>query len=326
MISIQRKVLICAVMTGLAFTSTWAIANDWKPTKPVTIIVPITGTTNDTLARLIAPKLAEKFGQPFVVENKPGAGGNLGAGIAARSEGDGHTLLIGYNGPIAINPSLFTNMSYDPQKDLAPITLAVKVPQYLVTTPGAGIADVKDFIAQAKAAPQKFSYGSVAIGSASHLTMEMFKSAANINVTHVPYRGAPPAIADLLAGSLHAAFFVPGNVQQLAQQGRIKLLAMSGKKRFTSTPDVPTLIELGFENFEATSWIGFLTSAGTPKKIIEAYNIAIVDILRNSDVKEKLQAMEFEIVASSPDEFKDWIGTEIPRWGNVIKATGTKLE
>jgi len=326
MISTRRQVLIVTVVASLGLASPWAMAQSWKPTQPVTIIVPITGTTNDTLARLVAPKLAEKFGQPFVVENKPGAGGNLGANLAARAAPDGHTLLIGYNGPLAINPCLFANMPFDPQKDLAPISLAVKSPQYLVTTPGAGIADVKDFIAQAKAAPQKFSYGSVALGSASHLTMEMFKSAAGIHVTHIPYRGAPPAIADLLAGTIHAAFFVPGNVQQLAQQGRIKLLASSGTKRFPSTPDVPTLAELGFQNFEATSWIGFLTSAGTPKHIINAYNTAIVDILKMPDVKEKLQAMEFEIVASSPEEFAAWIGSEIPRWGTVIKATGTKLE
>ncbi len=326
MISTRRQLMVGAMFAGLGLASPWAIAQNWKPTQPVTIIVPIAGTTNDTLARLLAPKLAEKFGQPFVVDNRPGAGGNLGASMAARATPDGHTLLIGYNGPLAINPGLFSNMPFDPQKDLAPISLAVKAPQYLVTTPGTGIADVKDFIAQAKAAPQKFSYGSVAIGSASHLTMEMFKNAAGINVTHIPYRGAPPAIADLLAGTIHAGFFVPGNVQQLAQQGRIKLLASSGTKRFPSTPDVPTLAELGFENFEATSWIGLLTAAGTPKHIIDAYNTAIVDVLKMPDVKERLQAMEFEIVATSPEEFATWIGTEIPRWGAVIKATGTKLE
>jgi len=326
MISTRRQIMIGAVAAGLGLASPWAQAQSWKPTQPVTIIVPIAGTTNDTLARLVAPKLAEKFGQPFVVENKPGAGGNLGASLAARAAPDGHTLLIGYNGPLAINPGLFANMPFDPQKDLAPISLAVKAPQYLVTTPEAGIADVKDFIAQAKAAPQKFSYGSVAVGSASHLTMEMFKSAAGIHVTHIPYRGAPPAIADLLAGTIHVGFFVPGNVQQLAQQGRIKLLASSGTKRFASTPGVPTLAELGFQNFEATSWIGFLTAAGTPQHIIDAYNTAIVDVLKMPDIREKLQAMEFEIVATSPQEFAAWIATEIPRWGAVIKATGTKLE
>ncbi|WP_180684543.1 Bug family tripartite tricarboxylate transporter substrate binding protein [Tepidicella baoligensis] len=326
MISLRHKALVGTVIAGICLASPWALAQNWKPTQPVTIIVPIAGTTNDTVARLVAPKLAEKFGQPFVVDNKPGAGGNLGASLAARAAPDGHTLLVGYNGPLAINPSLFTNMPFDPQKDLAPITLAVKAPQYLVTTPGTGITNVKDFIAQAKAAPQKFSYGSVAVGSASHLTMEMFKSAAGINVTHIPYRGAPPAIADLLAGTIHVGFFVPGNVQQLAQQGRIKLLASSGKKRFASTPDVPTLAELGFENFEATSWIGFLTASNTPKHIIQAYNTAIVEILKMPDVKDKLESMEFEIVGSSPDEFASWIDTEIKRWGAVIKETGTKLE
>lgn len=313
------------VVPALALSVT-ARAQEWAPTKPVRIVVPITGSTNDVLARLLAPKLQEALGQPFVVENKPGAGGNIGAYEVVRSVPDGHTLLVGYNGPLAINVSLFDKMPYDPMKDLAPITLAVKSPQYLVVNPATEIRDVKDFIAKAKANPTKYSYGSVALGSASHLTMEMMKSAAGFHMTHIPYRGAGPAVSDLIAGNIHAGFFVPGNVQGFVKDGRLKLIATTGQARFPSMPDIPTLSESGLNNFEATSWIGFLAPAGTPAHIIDRYNREMVKILKQPDVSKKLQDMEFEIVASSPKQFRDWIGSEITRWGKVIKDTGANAE
>jgi tripartite-type tricarboxylate transporter receptor subunit TctC len=299
---------------------------EWAPSRPVRIIVPFLGGTNDILARIVSPKLQDALGQPFVVEDKPGAGGNIGADLVAKAEPDGHTLLIGYNGPIAINVTLFKKMPYDPVKDLAPITLAVKAAQYLVVNPASGITSVADLVAKAKARPGRFSYASVAVGSASHLTMEMFKLAANVHLTHIPYRGAGPAVTDLLAGNVQAGFFVPGNVLDFAKQGRLKLLACSGTKRFANTPEVPTLIELGFKDFEATAWIGLLTTAGTPQPIIDRYSKELVKILHLPDVKEKLQAMEFDVVASSPEQFGAWIRTEISRWGAVIKATGAKVD
>lgn len=317
--------LCCAVSTAWAQPAA-APAADWRPSKPVRIIVPITGSTNDVLARMIAPKLQEALGQPFFVENKPGAGGNIGAGEAARAAPDGHTLLIGYNGPLAINVTLFDKMPYDPVKDLAPITLAVKSPQYLVVNPDTGITDVKDFIAKAKADPKKYAYGSVALGSASHLTMEMMKSAAGFQMTHVPYRGAGPAVTDLIAGNIQAGFFVPGNVQGFVKEGRLKLLATTGTRRFPSTPNIPTLAESGLKDFEATSWIGLLAPGNTPPAIINSYHQAMVRVLAQPDIQKQLHDMEFEVVASSPKEFSDWIGLEIKRWGAVIKSTGAKAE
>ena len=317
--------VLAAIALGVG-TSAWAQGGDWAPSKPVRIIVPITGSTNDILARLVAPKLQEALGQPVVVENKPGAGGNIGANEVARSAPDGHTLLVGYNGPLAINVGLFDKMPYDPTKDLAPITLAVKSPQYLVVNPTSGFNSVKDFVEKAKAAPTKYSYGSVALGSASHLTMEMLKSAAGFHMTHIPYRGAGPAVTDLIAGNINAGFFVPGNVQQFVKEGRLRLLATSGSKRFASTPDIPTLAELGYKDFEASSWIGFLAAGGTPAPIIERYNRELVKILAQPDTKKRLLEMEFEVVASTPAQFGDWIRVEIARWGKVIKATGAKAE
>ncbi len=321
------KFAAAVALAACTATSAWAQgASDWRPSKPVRIIVPIVGSTNDVLARLIGPELQKALGQPFVVENKPGAGGNIGALEVARAAPDGHTLLIGYNGPLAINVTLFDKMPYDPMKELAPITLAVKSPQYLVVNPAAGFTDVKDFIAKAKAQPTKYSYGSVAMGSASHLTMEMMKSAAGFHATHIPYRGAGPAVTDLIAGSVQAGFFVPGNVQGFVKEGRLKLLASTGPKRFPSTPDVPTLAESGLKDFEATSWIGLLAPAGTPPAIINRYHDEMVRILNSPDIQKRLHDMEFEIVASSPKQFSDWIGTEIVRWGKVIKDTGAKAE
>ncbi|RDI21899.1 Bug family tripartite tricarboxylate transporter substrate binding protein [Pseudacidovorax intermedius] len=322
------KTLALAVLAAACATSAWAAdaAPDWKPSRPVRIIVPIVGSTNDVLARLVAPKLQEAFGQPFVVENKGGAGGNIGAAEVARAAPDGQTLLVGYNGPLAINVTLFDKMPFDPRKDLAPIVLAVKSPQYLVVNPSTGIRDVRDFIAKAKANPAKYSYGSVSMGSASHLTMEMMKSAADFRMTHVPYRGAGPAVADLLAGNVQAGFFVPGNVQGFVKDGRLKLLATSGAKRFPSTPDVPTLAESGLKDFEATSWIGFLAPGGTPPNIIKRYNEEFVRILAMPDIKARLEEMEFEVVAGTPQDFGRWIDTEIGRWGKVIKDTGAKVD
>jgi len=322
----HRRTVLALAATTLATLATSAFAQDWAPTKPVRIIVPIVGSTNDVLARLVAPKLQEVLGQPVVVENKPGAGGNIGADMVAKATPDGHTLLVGYNGPLAINVTLFEKMPYDPLKDLQPLTLAVKSPQYLVVNPKSGITSVHDLVAKAKAEPAKFSYASVAVGSASHLTMEMLKSAAGINITHIPYRGAGPAVADLVAGNVHVAFFVPGNVQQFAKEGRLKLIASSGTKRFPSTPDVPTLAESGFKDFEATSWIGFLTTAGTPKPIVDRYHRELTKILQSQDIAARLREMEFEVVASTPEQFADWIHFEIGRWGKVIKATGAKAE
>ena len=322
----KRRILAAALSIAALGLPATVQAQEWAPTKPVRIIVPIVGSTNDVLARMLAPKLQEALGQPVIVENKPGAGGNIGADMVAKAAPDGHTLLIGYNGPLAINVGLFDKMPYDPLKDLAPISLMVTAPQYLTVNPAAGINSVADLVARAKAEPGKLSYASVAVGSASHLTMEMLKTGANVFITHIPYRGAGPAVTDLIAGNVQAAFFVPGNVQQFAKEGRLKLIASSDAKRFPSTPNVPTMIESGFPDFVATSWIGLLTTGGTPKPVIDRYNREVLKILALPEIRERLVAMEFEVVGSTPDQFSSWIRSEIPRWGKVIKATGAKAD
>jgi tripartite-type tricarboxylate transporter receptor subunit TctC len=325
MSTVNRRTVLALAASSLAPIA-FAQAQEWAPSRPVRIIVPIVGSTNDVVARLVAPKLQEALGQPVIVENKPGAGGNIGADMVAKAAPDGHTLLVGYNGPLAINPTLFEKMPYDPVKDLQPLTLAVRAPQYLVVNPASGITSLQDLVAKAKAQPNRFSYASIAVGSASHLTMEMFKSAAGINLVHVPYKGSGQAVTDLLAGNVQMGFFVPGNVQQFVKEGRLRLLASSGAKRFHSTPDVPTLAESGYKDFEATSWIGFLTTANTPRPIVDRYHRELVKILTSPDTSARLREMEFEVVANTPEQFSAWIKSEIGRWGQVIKATGAKAE
>ena len=317
----RRTALACLMALNCAAQTQ---AQEWAPSKTVRIVVPIVGSTNDVVARLVAPELQKVLGQSVIVENKGGAGGTIGALDVAKSAPDGHTLLVGFNGPIAVNVTLMPKLPYDPQKDLTPITLAVTAPQFLVVHPSLPVKNVAELVALAKT--RKLAYASVSPGSASHLTMEMLKSASHMDIVHVPYKGSGLAVNDLIGGQVDAAFFVPGNIQQFVKEGRARLIASSGDKRFASTPELPTLVEQGYPGIVALSWIGFLAPGGTPKPIIDRYNKEIVRILNTPEVKGKLEAMEFEVTASSPKYFADWIATEIPRWGKVIRDTGAKAE
>ena len=317
------KLIVVSLVVALASINA-AMAQDWKPTAPIRFIVPIQGGTVDVVARLIAPRLQELWGQPVIVEAKPGAGGNIGTDLVAKSAPDGHTILVAFTAPITVNPTLFERMPYDPQKDLAPITLAVTTPQFLTVHPSVPAANVAEFVQYAKKNPGKLSYASVSIGSASHLTMEMLKSAAGIDLTHVPYKGSAPAVTDLLAGQVQAAMLVPGNVLQHMTAGKLKVIATTGRKRFSGTPEIPTLIEEGFRDFEAVAWIGFIAPAGTPRTIIDTYHREIVRILNDATVRQRLTEIQFEIVAGTPEQFGEYIRWETPRWAKVIKETGAK--
>ncbi len=318
-----RPTLLVMSLAATGF-GTSAMAQEWTPSRTVRIVVPIVGSTNDVVARLVAPELQKALGQTVIVENKGGAGGTIGADEVAKSPPDGHTLLVGFNGPIAINPTLFSKMPYDAVKDLAPITLAVTAPQLLALHPKVPAKNVKEFVALAKGG--KLSYASVSVGSASHLTMEMLKSAAGVDIVHVPYKGASPAVVDLLGGQVDAAFLVPGNISQFVKEGKAKVISSTGVQRFPSMPQIPTMIEEGFPGFVAVSWIGFLAPGKTPQPVIDRYHKEIVAILRKPEIKRELEKMEFEVVAGSPDQFAKWISAEIPRWRQVIRANNIKPE
>jgi tripartite-type tricarboxylate transporter receptor subunit TctC len=321
----RRRLLGAPVVALLlAALAAPALAQDWLPTRTVRIVVPIVGSTNDVLARLVAPELQRALGQTVVVENKGGGGGTIGANEVAKAPPDGHTLLVGFNGPLAINPTLFAKMPYDAVKDLAPITLAVSTPQYLAVHPSVPAKNVQELVALSK--QRKMNYASVSPGSASHLTMEMLKSASGMDITHIPYKGAAPAVVDLLGGQVDAAFLVPGNIAQFVQEGKARVIATSGTRRFRGSPDVPTLIEQGYPGFVAVSWIGFLAPGGTPRPIVDRYNREIVRILRSPEIAQQLEKMEFEIVAGTPEQFTAWIASEIPRWGKIIRDNNIKAD
>jgi tripartite-type tricarboxylate transporter receptor subunit TctC len=319
-----RFVALVSSFLGLLFAATGAMAQGWKPAGPVRFIVPIQGGTVDILARLAAPRLQERWGQPVVVEAKPGAGGNIGTDLVAKAAPDGQTILVAFTAPITVNATLFDKMPYDPLKDLAPITLAVTTPNFFTIHPSVPANTVSEFIAYTKKNPGKLSYASVSIGSSSHLTMEMLKLAAGIDLTHVPYKGSAPAVTDLLAGQVQAAMLVPGNVLPHLKSGKLKALASTGRKRFSGTPEIPTMIEAGFADFEAVAWIGFMAPGGTPKNIIEAYHSELMRVLSAPEVKQRLLDIQFEIVASTPEQFDEYIRWEMPRWAKVIKDTGAK--
>ncbi len=303
-----------------------AAAEDWMPSKPVRMVVPVQGGTIDLIARLVGPHLHEALGQPIVVEPRPGASGNLGTDIVAKAAPDGHTILVAFTAPITVNTTLMSYLPYDPLKDLAPITLAVSTPQILVVGSGVKAKTVREFVADAKAHPGAMSYASIAIGGASHLTMEMLKTAAGIDIVHVPYRGAGPAVTDLIGGHVQTAILVPGNVMPYLADGKLRALATTGRQRFSSAPEIPTLIESGYPDFEAVAWIGFMAPGGTPKAIIERYHRELVIALKLPDVRKRLQDIQFEVVASTPEEFADYIRWETPRWAKVIKDTGAKVD
>ena len=313
-------------LAALMLFTTAVAAQDWTAARPVRLIVPIQGGTVDVLARLIAPRLQELWGQPVIVEAKPGAGGNLGTDYVAKSTPDGHTILVAFTAPITVNSTLFAKLPYDPQKDLAPITLAVSTPQFLTINAAVPVDSVEEFVRYVKERPGKLSYASVSIGSASHLTMEMFKSAAGVDLVHVPYKGSGPAVTDLLAGNVQAAILVPGNVLPHLKAGKLKVLASTGKRRFAGSPEVRTLIEAGFADFEAIAWIGFMAPAGTPRNIIAQYHREIARVLSVPEVRQRLVDIHFEIVASTPEAFADYIRWETPRWAKVIRDTGAKAD
>ena len=225
---------------------------------------------------------------------------------------------------LAVNVTLFDKLPFDPVRDLAPITLAVSAPQFLVVHPSVPVSSVAEFVAYAKGFREPLSYGSIGVGGASHLTMEMFKSAAGLELVHVPYKGSAPAVNDLLAGTVPVAFLVPGTVLPYVKAGRMKVLASTGRRRLASMPGVPTMIESGYADFEAISWIGFLAPARTPRAIVERYNAEIVRILKRPEIREKLVAIDFEVIGSTPEEFGGLIRSEIVRWGEVIRKTGAR--
>jgi tripartite-type tricarboxylate transporter receptor subunit TctC len=297
------------------------------PSRPVKIIVPFPpGSTPDIVGRMLATKLQESFGQPFVVENRTGAGGNIGTEAVAKSPADGYTLLIGINGPIATNKYLYRSLPYDADKDLAPISLLASAPQMLVVIPELRVEAFRPFIDYARANPGRISYASVGSGSASHLTMELLKNEAKFYAVHIPYRGFPPAVTDMLAGNIHAMFAIIPAVLPHVRAGKMTALAVTALKRSGLAPDVPSVAELGYPQLESLAWIGLLAPAGTPAEVLDRIGDETVRRMRVPDVVELLGKQGFDVVAGSASDFQRWIRAEEAKWARVIRASGASAD
>jgi tripartite-type tricarboxylate transporter receptor subunit TctC len=310
----------------LTLFCTTAAAQNY-PTRPVRIIVPFPpGSTPDIVGRTLSAKLQEAFGQPVVVENRTGAGGNIGTEMVAKAPADGYTLLIGINGPIATNKHLYKDLPYDPEKDLAPISLLASAPQMLVVVPELKLQNFRAFVDYARTNPGRVSYGSVGSGSASHLTMELLKSEARFFAVHIPYRGFPPAVTDMLAGNIQTMFAIVPGVLPHVRAGKMTALAVTARKRSALAPEVPSVAELGYPQLESLAWIGLLAPAATPAPILGRLSAETIKGMRAEDVRQLLGKQGFDVVADAPDDFRRWIHAESMKWARVIKASGATAD
>lgn len=299
-------------------------AQDW-PARSVRIVVPFgAGSTPDVIMRLIADHLQQKLGQTFVVENKAGASGMLGTDAVAKAEPDGHTIGISIGGPLAINPLLFAKMPYDPARDIAPVTTLVSLPSALAVNAGLGVNSVADLVALLKRAPGKYNFGSIGMGSLSHLAMEAVALKSGTQLVHIPYAGSPQAMTALVRGDVHMACLPAISVMPHVDSGAVKMLAVSTPKRSPFLPDVPTLKESGID-VEADAWNGLIAPAGTPPAVIAKINRAVVEALNSPSVREKLATQMMEPVGDSPDAFRARIQAEVARWAPVIKAANIRM-
>jgi tripartite-type tricarboxylate transporter receptor subunit TctC len=297
------------------------------PAHPVKLVVPFPpGSTPDIVGRTLATKLEEALGQPFVVENRTGAGGNIGSEAVAKAPADGYTLLIGINGPIATNKYLYKSLPYDPERDFAPISLLATAPQMLVVAPALGVDSFRGFIDYARSHPGRISYASVGSGSASHLTMELLKGEAKLDLVHVPYRGFPPAVTDMLAGNIQAMFAIIPGVLPYVRAGKMKAVAVTALKRNPLAPEVPGVAELGFPQLQSLAWIGLLAPAATPPERVERLSAQSMRAMAAPDARELLGRQGFDVVASTPAEFQRWIRAESAKWARVIQASGATAD
>ena len=315
------------IALSMALASSVGVAAETWPAKPVRIIVPFPpGSSPDLIARMLADKLAQALGQPVIVENKPGAGGNLGTGLVAKAEPDGYTLGLSIPGPLAVNTVLYKKMEYDPFKELAPITLVALSPNVLVVDPKLGVNTVKEFIDYVKARPGKLNYGSVGNGSASHLTMELLKMRSGMDIVHVPYPGSPQVNTAIVSGQIQAGFVVPATAMALVQAGRLKALAVTSSVRSVVVPELPTVAEAGFPGFESSAWIGMVAPAKTPKPIIDRLSRELVAIVRSQEVREKMLRIYFQPVGTAPEGLSNLMRSERDRWAKVIKQSGASAD
>jgi tripartite-type tricarboxylate transporter receptor subunit TctC len=324
-----KQILIATSIAFFSLIQASATAQNF-PTKPIRFIVPYPpGGPLDTIARLTGQQVSQRLGQPVIIDNKPGAGGNLGADAVAKSAPDGYTILMGAVATHAINPTLYKKMPYDAAKDFVPITLLVSTPNVLVVNPSVKARSVTELITLAKAEPGKLNFGSGSNGSAGHLAGELFKSMAGVDMTHVPYKGSAPAQQDLLAGQIQIMFDNLASAMPQIKAGKLAALAVTTAKRSALAPDLPTIAESGgaaLAGFDISTWFGVFAPAGTPKEIIAVLNQEFNRAIRVAEVKEKLDGMGAEAVGTTSEAFAAYIKTEALKYADVIKKSGAQVD
>jgi tripartite-type tricarboxylate transporter receptor subunit TctC len=319
----------CGLLAIIAATTGWqpdASAADY-PDRPVTIVVGFPpGGASDILSRILTDRLGSLLGEPFIVDNRPGAGGNVAATVVAHATPDGYTLLLGNNSILATNVSLYKKIDFDPEKDFAPISLVGTQANVLVVNNNLPVHSLADLIALAKASPGKLNYASSGYGLAAHLAGELFRTDAHIDIVHVPYKGSAPALQDVIAGDEQMMFATTSGVMGFLANNQLRPIAVTTLTRTAILPDIPTMDEAGLTGFEATTWHGLVAPAGTPKGIVETLHRALVETLKDPGVQKRLNALGVDVAPDTPDEFAAYIKAEIPKWADVIKASGAKLE
>ncbi|KAI3610254.1 BUG/TctC family periplasmic protein (plasmid) [Cupriavidus necator H850] len=321
-----RSLCACASIAGAAFHATPVMSA--YPEYPVKIVVGFPpGQATDVIARLLGNKLAETYkAGTFLVENRPGAAGIVGTKLVANAPPDGQTLLMASSATLAINPSLYSKLPYDPVKNFTPVTLVATVPLYLVVHPSVPAKNVAELVALARKQPGKIDYGSGGSGVTNHLAMEMFKVATGTNLAHIPYKGGPAAVTDLLAGRLSVMFETGPAVLQYIKAGKLRALAVSSAKRASASPELPTIAESGYPGFEAVPWVGLMAPAGTPEPIVESLAKESSRILHSPEFASKLTAIGADPVGSTPAEFAAYLRKEMDRWGKAVKASGALVD
>ena len=315
---------VCAVALLLCAAP---VAGQTYPSKPVRIIVPFApASTIDIIGRIIAPKLSEALAQPVLVDNRPGAGGAVGMEAAAKAAPDGHTIVIGALGPLAMNPALYPKTPFDPVRDFAAVSLLATGPVVIAVHPSVPVKDVKELVALAKQRPGQLNFGSPGVGSSPHLTGELLKMLTGVDIVHVPYKGNAEALTDLISGRVSIVFTGVPPVVPMVKAGRAKLLATTGRQRLAQLPDVPTIAEAGYPGAQVLIWYGAVAPAATPKDVIARLNREIVKVMQVPDVRERFSQQGIDPETSTPEQFAQLVREEYARWTKVIRTSGIKVE
>ncbi|MEO8857207.1 MAG: tripartite tricarboxylate transporter substrate binding protein [Burkholderiaceae bacterium] len=310
--------------TGLA--STWLAHAQAYPAKPIRLIVPFSaGGTTDVLARIIAQNLSNTIGQQVVVDNRPGANGNIGTDLAAKSPADGYTIVMSFDGTMTINPHTYAKLPFDPQRDLAPIINVGQASLVMVVHPSVKANTIQEFAALAKSSPTPIFYSSAGMGSTGHVAGELFAARAHVHMSHVPYKGGAPALQDLLAGQIQMLVTALPTVEAMLANGKLRALAVTSGKRLRSLPNVPTLGEI-YPGYEVASWYGLLAPAGTPDAIIQRLNTGIAKVLAQKDVRERFETLGVEPLGGTPQQFAATIKADTEKWAKVVEDAGIKIE